>query len=423
MLLLCAAILPCWANPGLTECYSLSEKNYPAARQLKQESDISQRALDNYDAQYYPQMKLLGQAQYQSDVTKIELDLDLPNFTMPELPSMPKDQYKFGLSVNQLIWDGGLISDSKELEKINLKVNSQNVNTQIYSVKSKINDAYFAILTIDASVKSLELLTDDLNAKLEKVKVAVANGAALPSSAQMIEAEILKTNQSVIKLKSKKAAAFGVLEELTGVKFDSGTGLAVPEAEGPDGRQIPEARPEYTSFSLASEQLDRYMNLTDAKYMPKISAYGQAMYARPGLNMFDSDWQPYYIVGIQASWEFWSWGTKDREKEILALKKEIVNTSKSTFAMNQKIGAGQLAEDIGNYGELLQKDLEIIALKKEIAAAVSSQLDNGVITASEYLTEVKSEAIARLSYEIHKLELLQAKVNYLTATGETDKIK
>jgi outer membrane protein TolC len=316
-----------------------------------------------------------------------------------------------------------MISGSKEAELINNKINSQAITTQLFGLKQKINEAYFGILIIDENIKSLIILKNDLNTKLERVNVAVANGTALQLTADMIKAEILKIDQNLTKLKSKKSAAFSVLSDLAGIKFDVNTELVLPVVDELVMEVLPETRPEYQSFVLAGEQMDKYISLADARYMPKFSAFGQAMYGRPGLNLFDPDFQAFYIVGVQASWDFWPWGTKSREKEILELKKDVISTTKSTFTLGLKMHVRQLAEDIKNYEDILKKDKEIIELKKKIAETVSTQLDNGIITASDYLAEVNAEAIASLNFEIHKLELLQAKVNYLTIAGEIDKIR
>jgi outer membrane protein TolC len=413
------------SNPGLTECYNLSEKNYPMTKQFQAEQGISDRIIENYNSMYLPQMKLVGQAQYQSDVTKIDLKLNIqiPGFKMPVIPSPSNDQYKIGLTVNQLIWDGGIISGSKEVELINNKINSQSINSQLYGLKQRINEAYFGILVIEENIKSLIILKQDLNTKLDRVNVSVANGVALQITADMLTAEILKIDQNLIKLKSKKSAAFSILSDLTGIKLNEDLELLQPVVGESPTDVMPETRPEYKSFVLAGEQADKYISIAEARYMPKFSAFGQAMYGKPGLNLFDPDFQTFYIIGVQATWDFWSWGTKSREKEILEMKKDIINTTKSTFTLGLKMQSRQMSEDINNYEEIIQKDREIIELKKKIAETVSTQLDNGIITASEYIAEVNAEAIARLNLEIHKLELLQSKISFLTIAGETDKIK
>mgnify|MGYP001005641065 FL=1 len=335
--------LDLYANPGLAECYRLSEANYPLAKQFGAEQNISALLIDNYNALYLPQMKLIGQAQYQSDVTKIELDLNIqiPGFKMPEIPAPTNDQYKIGLSVNQLIWDGGAIEASKELELANTRVSQQNISTRLYGLKQQVNEAYFGILILDKNIKSLEVLNQTLGAKLDKVNATVAGGAALQLTADIIAAEILKNEQGIIKLKARKSAACRVLADLTGTVINENEELALPEPGMPENEPAPGARPEYKTFALAGGQIDKYSALADAKWMPKVSAFGQAMYGRPGLNMFESGFQAYYIVGVQASWDFWPWGTKQRDKEILSVKKDMIGISESVFTLGLKIQGRQ----------------------------------------------------------------------------------
>jgi len=66
---------------------------------------------------------------------------------------------------------------------------------------------------------------------------------------------------------------------------------------------------------------------------------------------------------------------------------------------------------------LIEKDNEIIALKTKIAKNASYQLDNGIITATEYTTELNSEWQAKLNLELHKIQLVLSKINYLNNLG------
>ena len=51
--------------------------------------------------------------------------------------------------------------------------------------------------------------------------------------------------------------------------------------------------------------------------------------------------------------------------------------------------------------------------------ADDSDIDNGVITATDYLAERNAEHQARLTQALHRLQLIQAQVQYLTILGET----
>ena len=59
----------------------------------------------------------------------------------------------------------------------------------------------------------------------------------------------------------------------------------------------------------------------------------------------------------------------------------------------------------------------IIALKDKVMLRISSQLQNGTITATDYLTELNSRTQAVINLKTHEVQLIQAKVNFLTAKG------
>ena len=69
------------------------------------------------------------------------------------------------------------------------------------------------------------------------------------------------------------------------------------------------------------------------------------------------------------------------------------------------------------YDELLSQDEQILKLRKVIAAASLSKLTNGIITSTDYLTDMNAEILARLQYENHRILKLQASYNYRLLLG------
>ena len=67
--------------------------------------------------------------------------------------------------------------------------------------------------------------------------------------------------------------------------------------------------------------------------------------------------------------------------------------------------------------QLISTDKEIINLRASVKEAAKAQLDNGVITANDYLREVNAEDQARQLLITHQLQLLQAQINYNTISG------
>ncbi len=402
---------------SLKDCYRIAEDNYPLKKQAALQSNVSGLTIENLNTAYYPEITLAAQAQYQSEVTKVNLNLKIPGVTPPSIPVPPKDQYKIGLNINQLIWDGGMISGAGDVEKAQNGLNIQNIEVELYKLKDRVNTAYFNILILDKQIINLNILKSDLEQKLNNVKAGIKNGMVLESNADIINAELLKVGLNIEKAETVQKTAYQVLGDLLGKNIDRNYELTLPAADEPIPVADFSSRPEYRSFKLAQDLTDRRKSLADAAYMPKISAYGQAYYGKPGLNMFDPSFQPFFIVGVRGSWQLWNWDKTNREKQILDINKEIIKSNEETLTKNLNIAVKQYLNMIDYYQNAINKDNKIITLRGKIAKETSVQLDNGVITATEYITEKNAEAQARLNLEIHKLELLKSKIDYLTTVG------
>ncbi|TAL68571.1 MAG: hypothetical protein EPN82_09840 [Bacteroidetes bacterium] len=397
----------------LKDCYESAIKNYPAMKQLEYQRTISGLKIENLNTKYYPDLNLIGQATYQSDVTKI--DIPFPGIVIPR---QEKDQYKIGVNLEQLIWDGGIISNAKDVEKAQSAATIKNIEVDIYNLKQKINDIYFNILILKAKISQLEITKSDLFEKLNTIKVKINSGVLLQNNGDILEAEILKLQQTQDDLMTNNASLVKSLNILTKNNYDPTDVFEYPDAVYFTFPDTSKFRLEYELFNLNKVSLDAVQGLNDTKYYPRISLFGQGMYGRPGFNLFEPDFQTYYIVGVKASWNIWNWNTTSRDNEIVKIQKEIVNSQEELFSMNLSIALHSQENEIDKLERTIEKDKQIIELRKKIVAQTSSQLDNGIITATEYVAEVNAKTLAEQSMEIHIIELVKAKINYLTLIGK-----
>ena len=89
------------AQLSLEECYKLARQNYPLVKQAELISKAAEYSIENASKGYLPQFSISGQASYQSDVTK--LPIQLPGMSIPELS---KDQYRLSGEGTQILFDG-----------------------------------------------------------------------------------------------------------------------------------------------------------------------------------------------------------------------------------------------------------------------------------------------------------------------------
>jgi len=70
------------------------------------------------------------------------------------------------------------------------------------------------------------------------------------------------------------------------------------------------------------------------------------------------------------------------------------------------------------YESLIEKDKLIIDRHKQIVNTYSAQLDNGMLTVSDYVTAVNNLTQAEITTEIHKIKLIKSKYDYINVIGK-----
>jgi hypothetical protein len=77
----------------------------------------------------------------------------------------------------------------------------------------------------------------------------------------------------------------------------------------------------------------------------------------------------------------------------------------------------QQQEEIIKLEKMITMDVKIVNAKTAIRKASSSQLDNGVITTSDYIVDLNAENQAQFNLKLHEIQLIMAKQNYNTTLG------
>lgn len=392
----------------LQECYDLVDQNYPLAKQVDLLNQKTTFEIDALNTAKLPKMDLNAQATYQSEVIGFPTALSGVN-------TMNKDQYRATMDINQLIYNGGAIAAHAKLKQAQTKTQQQQVALNIYATKNKINQYFFSILLLQEKKKLLESKDELLISKVKEVKVGVKYGAILPTSELVLEAERFKIKQQVTEINFENAKMLESLAQLTYAEINSTTILEAPTSEIKSENGL---RPELVFFELQNEQIESSKSVLAKSNSPKLYAFGQAGYGNPGLNMLDNSFQPFYIVGLKTSWNILDWGKVKKERKALDVAQELVQTEKENFELNNKLELQQLDKDIKKMKELLKSDLEIIQIHEKIVKSADAQMKNGVITTSDYLTEVIRLFEAKNNLAQHQVTLKLAQSNYQVSTGK-----
>lgn len=390
----------------LENCYSLVHQNYPTAKQIPLLQQKTDYEVDALQTGKLPKIDLNAQGTYQNQVTTI------PN---PFLEPLNKDQYKATLDVNQLLYNGGLIDANTKLKEAQTKTQQQQVEVNLYQLKSKINQLFFSILLLQERKDLLITKQKQLESKIKEVKAGIQYGAILPASEKVLEAENLKIKQQLSEIQYDKKRLFENLSSITYSTISETTILEKPVIASGTNTTI--NRPELKYFELQDQQIEASKSILTKNNLPKINAFGMAGYGNPGLNMIDNTFQPILMVGLKANWTVFDWNKSKTEKEALSISADIIATEKETFLLNNSIQQQEINAEIQKSEANIATDMDIISLREYVEKSASSQLKNGVITASEYLTEFTNLFEAKNSQKIHEIQLELAKANYQVTKG------
>lgn len=396
----------------------------PRARQLALHTAASQLRLRNIAAQQLPQLQLQGHATQQSEVTTIPLRL--PGI---EIPMPHRDNYDAAFAVDQSIYDP-TVAARRRSERAQLAEDLARVRVELYALREQIEASFFTAALQQRQSSELTATERDLAGRLSVVQAQVRNGTALPGDADAVEAEMLTLRQSRDAVDYQRGAELSVLAVLTGLPVSARDVLEIPtQSVAADARDLPvdstavylpdslHLRPEYEQFARTRELLEREADVAAAAGRPRLSAFGQAAYGRPGLNFLRPDLHDYWQVGLRFEWRPWDWGTSERNAEALRLQGRVVETEEAVFSRSLVETLTRTHAAIAQVERALATDTTIVKLREHIDQQARRQLDEGVIMASQYIERRNDLLRARLAADARRVQLAQAIANYHMAVG------
>jgi len=378
-----------------------ARQNYPQIKQFELITKSAEFNLSNASSANLPQISLSGRATLQSDA--INLTLNLPGGALSI--NQDKDQYQIVAEVNQVLWDGGVLSSRKEAIKRNAELEKQKLEVDLYTLRDRVNQLFFGILMLQEQQIQAEILQKELQTNLEKMKACLQNGVANQSDVDALSVELLNVGQRQTELKSAETYYRDMLAALTGVKMDGNTQLVKPLSALPNDETTIK-RPELGLFDAQLRLLDNQTQLEQTAILPKFGLFLQGGYGRPGLNMLATGFSPFYIGGVRFSWNISSFYTRRNNLDNIQLSKQMVNVSKETFLFNNNLKINQQQTEINKMRDLLRTDDDILQLRTNIKKACSAKVDNGVSTVTDLLREINAESLARQQKSLHELQLL-----------------
>ncbi len=390
----------------LEECQRAAERNYPLIAQHDLIARTTDLTVSNIQKGWLPQVTATAQATYQSAVTSWPDEMQsLMRQMGTEMKGLARDQYRVGLDVQQTVYDGGTIGAQREVARRQGDVQQAQLDVDLYGVRRRVNEMYFALLLLDDQLRLNSDLQEQLAASEKKLTSMVKHGTAAQCDLNNVTAERLNVVQQQTTLESQHEVLRAMLSTFCGLEVTAPSKPRVPQTG--QGNNRPELRLIDTQLSLA----DARERALDAALLPRLGVFAQGYYGYPGYNMFKdmmgNEWSWNGMVGARLTWNIGALYTRKNDKAKLQLQRETAQRQRETFLLNNRLDRMQQDAAIDNYRRLMAQDDKIIALRQQVRKAAESKLSHGIIDVNDLLRDINSENAARVQQSIHEIEMLK----------------
>lgn len=402
----------------LEECQQAAEKNYPVIKRYDLIGRTTELTVSNLQKEWLPRITASAQATYQNAVAAWPESIKSVYQRMGlDMKGLKKDQYKVGIDVQQMLYDGGVISSQKRIARQEGKLQEVQNDVNQYQLRQRVNEMYFSLLLLNEQIR----LNDDVKALLlsseKKLAAMVKGGTAATSDYENVMAERLVAEQQNSSLKAQQQ----MLQRLLSVFC----GMEVNHLQKPKPIEVSTTtnnRPELSMFDSQIKLVEAKEKALNARLMPKLGLFAQGYYGYPGYNIFedmmDRKWTLNGIVGIKMSWDLSAFYTHKNDRERLNMERKMAENAREVFLFNSRLDEIQHTEDVDRYQKMVQADEEIITLRTNVRKAAESKLAHGIIDVNSLLREINNENAAKAQQAIHEIDMLKEMYNLKYTNNE-----
>lgn len=401
----------------LDECQRAAEQNYPLIRQYDLIATTTAMTVKNIGKGWLPQIAASAQATYQSDVAAWpESMYGMFEQMGLDVKGLKKDQYRVGLDLQQTIFDGGAISSQKYIAREQGNVRSAQNEVNMYNVRKRVNDMYFALLLFDEQITLNDDVQELLMSSERQLTSMVKMGTVATSDLDNVKAERLNAMQQNESMKSQRNTLRQMLSIFCGIEMNSPVKPNAVEVN------YVQNRPELRLFDAQKRLADAQEKALNSQLMPKLGLFAQGYYGYPGLNMFDDmmrhEWSLNGIAGIKLSWNIGALYTRSADKTKLRMQRDMADNAREVFLFNNDMEQMLQNADIIRYREMMKRDDEIITLRGNVRKAAESKLGHGIIDVTGLIREINNENAAKVQKAIHEIDMLREIYNLKFSVNE-----
>lgn len=334
----------------------------------------------------------------------------------------------FGLSVNQLIFDGSYIIG---LGSVQLYVNlaKQRYEKTAIDIREAVTQAYYAVLIGQEYKDVMEDNLQNVQKTYNETKILYQNGFREEQDVDQIQLVLRNAESEVTKAQREITVAKVVLKYTMGYNLDNEIQLtdSIGQFINPLQAEHDAVQFDYSNhidYRLAASNFEvskKLLGIEKVEYLPKLNGfynYSKNAYGNDA-NLFKSNvsWYPSSLVGLSMTLSIFNSGQKrSRVQQARVDVQTAENNILLTELTLQKDYLSAVAQ-MESALETFDNDMENRGLAERIRNKTKIKFDNGFSTSTE-LTQIENQYIDAYRALVNStLQLLQADLKLKKVTG------
>lgn len=334
----------------------------------------------------------------------------------------------FGLSINQLIFDGSYIIG---VGSVQLYVNlaKQRYEKSAIDIREAVTQAYYSVLIAQEYKDVMEDNLQNVQKTFNETKILYQNGFREEQDVDQIQLILRNAESEVTKAQREITVAKVVLKYTMGYVLDQEIQLtdSISQFIQPVKAEHEAVQFDYSNhidYRMAASNFEvskKLLGIEKVAYLPKLNgfySYSKNAYGNDA-NLFKSNvsWYPSSLVGLQMTLSIFNSGQK--HSKVQQARIDVEKAENNILLTEQTLQKDYLSAvaQMESALETFDNDMENRELAERIRNKTKIKFDNGISTSTE-LTQIENQYIdAYRALVTSTLQLLQADLNLKKATS------
>jgi outer membrane protein TolC len=392
----------------LEECQQWAICHSSANVQKELNAQLLKVKLDDAASHLFPTLEINGHISYQSHTPQLPLEWGVDKLS--------KDHYGIYLDFQQVLYAGSKLFNGRQYERMMNKSEINKLDLSINELKEKIISIYLNLLILNKKILLLSSVENTIDEQLVQLKKLLESGVIYGNTVAQLELEALKIEQQKGELASIIESSVASLSIITGKNLHEANFVVpdVPKIE----KNSSSSRLEFSIFDYSKKGLDYQRKFHLSNSLPSFTFFASGGYGRPAFNIFSNKFDWNYIFGIKFNIPVIAWIKTTGIINIITLQKKILESQERDFEKSNQIAVEEKWNEILKIENLILLDKQITEKYKSITETSKVQLFNGMITAYDFIKQQNDELQSLINQEVHLMQLLKAKFEFLALKGE-----